>query len=169
MVFCSTVHLASFLLPVAAYNNRISRLQVRGRQHWVGLSAKWYFNISRSSPVLFELVLRAPQWPFAAACQLFRLDSATRQEFPVVHTREGIVLRFVDFAQFCILQAQARHCALQVNALFDTNQDAVLRFSRGLTMDLSCMFFQAGGVFVVTIRVVSAIVSTIVILMTWLK
>ena len=94
MVFCSTVHLASFLLPIAAYNNRISRLQVRGRQHWVGLSANWYLNISCPSPVLFELVLRAPQWPFASACQLFRLDSATRQEFPVVHTRDGTVLRF---------------------------------------------------------------------------
>jgi hypothetical protein len=71
--------------------------------------------------------------------------------------------------QFCILQAQAHHGALQVNALFDTNQDVVLRLARGLTMDLNCMFFQAGGVFVVTIRVVSAIVSTIVILMTWLN
>jgi hypothetical protein len=86
------------------------------------------------------------------------------------HTRR-YCFAFCGFCawQFCILQAQAHHCALQVNALFDTNQDVVLRFARGLTMDLDCMFFQAGGVFVVTIRVVSAIVSTIVILMTWLK
>jgi hypothetical protein len=27
--FCSTIHLAAFLLPVAAYNGRIDRLQVR--------------------------------------------------------------------------------------------------------------------------------------------
>ncbi len=61
------------------------------------------------------------------------------------------------------------HVRLQVNAIFDTNQDAVLRFAHGLTMDLNCMFFQVGGVLVVTIRAVSAIVSAIVLLTTLLK
>ena len=61
------------------------------------------------------------------------------------------------------------HLRLQVNAIFDTNQDAVLRFAHGLTMDLSCMFFQVGGVLVVTIRAVSAIVSAVVLLTTLLK
>ncbi len=109
-------------MAVAAYNNRITRLQVHERQHWVGLSTNWYLNISCCSPVLFELVLRPPQWSFAAACRFFRLDSAARQEFPAVHTREGIILRMAFLhsasagaslwpAGECFIQHASRCCS----------------------------------------------------------
>jgi hypothetical protein len=58
---------------------------------------------------------------------------------------------------------------LQVNTYFETNEDAVLQFARGVAVDLNCMFFRVGGVFVVTMRVVSAIVATIISLSAWLN
>jgi hypothetical protein len=58
---------------------------------------------------------------------------------------------------------------LKVNSYFETEEDAVLRLARGITSDLSCFFFRAGGVFVVTFRVISAIVAAIITLSAWLN
>ena len=58
---------------------------------------------------------------------------------------------------------------IKVNSYFETDEDAVLRLARGITLDLSCMFFRAGGVFVVTFRVISAIVAAVVTLSAWLN
>ena len=73
------------------------------------------------------------------------------------------------FCQHAGINFPSTHTRLQVNASFDSNQDAVLRFAHGLTLDLNCMFFSVGGGFVVTIRVVSAVVSAVVLLTTLLK
>jgi hypothetical protein len=64
---------------------------------------------------------------------------------------------------------RADYDLLQVNTYFETNEDAVLQFARGVAVDLNCMFFRVGGVFVVTMRVVSAIVATIISLSAWLN
>jgi hypothetical protein len=58
---------------------------------------------------------------------------------------------------------------LKVNSYFETDEDAVLRLARGISLDLSCLFFRAGGIFVVTFRVISAIVATVVTLSAWLN
>ena len=61
------------------------------------------------------------------------------------------------------------HALIQVNTLFDTSQDTVLRFTRGVATDLNCMLFRLGGAFVVTTRVVSAIVGVVISLSAWLN
>ncbi len=52
---------------------------------------------------------------------------------------------------------------------FETSQELALSLSRGIAVDLHCMFFQVGGMFVVTLRVVSAVVAAIITLSTWLN
>jgi hypothetical protein len=59
--------------------------------------------------------------------------------------------------------------SLKVNSYFETDEDAVLRLARGIASDLSCLFFRAGGVFVVTFRVLSAIVAAVITLSAWLN
>ena len=66
-------------------------------------------------------------------------------------------------------EVRSDHDVLQVNTFFETSADAVLQFARGVAVDLNCMFFRVGGVFVVTMRVVSAIVGLIVSLSAWLN
>jgi hypothetical protein len=58
---------------------------------------------------------------------------------------------------------------LQVNTHFDSGEDAVVRLARGISADLNCMFFRVGGVFVVTMRDVSAIVAFVVTLSAWIN
>ncbi len=154
--FNSTIHLAAFLLPVAAYNSRVDRLQVRR----LAATGHSQYEILHHSPVGFKFLLRASQRPFAAACQPFRLDSAARQEFLDVHACEGINIRVV-FRKHKRIRMPSAHLFLQVNTFFDTNEDAVLRFTRGIATDLNCMLFRVGGTFVVTVRVVSAIVGVV--------
>jgi hypothetical protein len=59
--------------------------------------------------------------------------------------------------------------SLQVNTLFETSEDDVVRIARGLAVDLSCMYFRVAGVFVVTMRVVYAIVAFVVTLSAWIN
>jgi hypothetical protein len=56
-----------------------------------------------------------------------------------------------------------------VNVLFEASKEADVSLARGLAVDLHCMFFQVGGMFVVTLRVVSAVVAAIITLSTWLN
>jgi hypothetical protein len=85
LFLCSTIHLAAFLLPVAAYNSRVEQLQVRK-------FAAMLSELTKSetlSLVQFEFLLRASDRPFAAPCNLVRLDSAARQEVSDEHSGEG--------------------------------------------------------------------------------
>ena len=56
-----------------------------------------------------------------------------------------------------------------MNVFFEASQEAAVSLARGLAVDLHCMFFQVGGMFVVTLRVVSAVVAAVITLSTWLS
>ncbi len=74
----------------------------------------------------------------------------------------------VSGTHFCFGAPSNCH-SLQVNTLFETSEDDVVRIARGLAVDLSCMYFRVAGVFVVTMRVVYAIVAFVVTLSAWIN
>jgi hypothetical protein len=59
--------------------------------------------------------------------------------------------------------------ASQVNTFFETSQEVVVTRCRSLVCDMTCVLFQVGGMFTVTLRVLSAVVAAVVTLSTWLN
>jgi hypothetical protein len=139
-----------------------------------------------AAAVLFDLLLRPFEWHQPTSGELLRMDAASRKEFLGGHEQQGALPRRacassdvqdIHFGQmirlFCVVAllcafALTRQCP-QVNTLFDNGQAAAMKRCRALVADASCVYFQVGGVFVVTLRVVSAVVAAVITLSTWLN
>jgi hypothetical protein len=191
---CSTTHLSAFLLPMALYNGRIQRLQVFEplEQHPISVAAAHFFitclQFHLNSYCARLNGLAPPLVDFSGWSRPlgknFLISIHSKVRVAAAIRKENYAFCFLIFIfnlahqPLCEVASVSAHAHSyensspyrpQVNTMFDTEQAAVAHRCRNLVSDLSCIFFQVCGAFTVTLRVVSAVVASIITLSTWLN
>ena len=82
----STIHITAFLLPVAAYNGQIARLQVSSPLLWISFCSNLIHPLPPAGAVLLQ---RAAARPCSAARRCVWVDAAARQRVPEEDERQG--------------------------------------------------------------------------------